>query len=287
MRLAWTTLGSPHWPVSQVFAAAAASGYEGVELRCLHGQLVTPALPAGERAEIREQVRRSGLPVIAVGASSAFSHPDPAVRLVQEEDLCGMLQLAADIGAPLVRAYGGGFPQAYGQDSERAYGGTFPAGSDADAICTYIAASLARVAARAADLGLTVVVETHDGLSSAAMMSRVLDLVRAPQIQALWDVLHPTRMGESPEYVWDRIGSRVRHVHFKDGARDASGRWRAAALGEGEVPLPECLRVLQRSGYAGWITLEWEKYWEPEIAEPEVALPHMIATTRRWLAAED
>lgn len=283
MRLSVTNLGSPSWPLAKVFAEAARLGYEGIELRCLNGKLVGPDMAAADRAEAKRLSRETGLPIVAVGASSAFSSPDAAVRAAQEKDLRGMLEVAVDVGAPMVRAYGGGFPKAYTKDADRSYGGSLPPGIDPDVVCAYIAESLDRVAPRAQELGVPIVVETHDGLSSARLMANVLGRVRSPQVQALWDVMHPTRMGETPEQVWELIGPRVRHVHFKDARRDGSGRWRAALLGEGEIPLRECLRVLGAAGYGGWLTLEWEKYWEPEIAEPEAAFPHMITITRGWL----
>ena len=284
MHLSVTNLGCPHWPLSRLFAEAATMGYAGVELRCLRGKLLGPDMPAADRSEAVALSAASGLPIVALGASSAFSSPDPAVRAAQEEDLRGMLELAVDLGTQTVRAYGGGFPRPYGADAERSYGGAFPAGSDPAAICTQIARSVERVALRARQLGVRIVLETHDGLSSARRMAEVLAQVAAPEVSALWDVLHPSRMGESPAEVWGLIGPRVRHVHFKDAARDASGRWRAVLPGEGEVPLTTCLGVLRGAGYDGWVTLEWEKYWEPDIAEPEVALPRMLQTVRGWLA---
>jgi sugar phosphate isomerase/epimerase len=284
VRLSVTNLGAPSWPLAKLFAEAARLGGEGVELRCLQGKLLGPDMDAAARAAAKRLSRETGLPIVALGASSAFSSPDAAARAAQEKDLRGMIELAADLGAPMVRAYGGGFPRAYSRDADRSYGGSLPAGIDPDVVCAYIAESLDRVAARARELGVLIVIETHDGLSSARLMANVLGRVRSPEIQALWDVLHPTRMGESPRQVWELIGPRVRHVHFKDARRDAAGRWRAALLGEGEVPLRECLRVLRAAGYSGWLTLEWEKYWEPEIAEPEVAFPQMIATMRGYLA---
>lgn len=283
VRLAWTTLGSPHWSIDRVFAESARAGYEGVEFRCLHGKAIDPSLPVGDRREMKRLSAESGLPIVAIGASSAFSSPDPAVRAAQEEDLRGMLQLAHEVGAPMVRAYGGGFPKAYVQDAARAYGGSFPDGVPVEAVCDYIAESIWRVVPRAEELGVKIVLETHDGLSSAQMAAKVLQRLETPHVQALWDVLHPTRMGESPRQVWDLIGPRIRHVHFKDGRRDGTGRWRAAMDGEGEVPLLDCLRVLHGEGYQGWVTLEWEKHWEPDIAEPEVALPRKIEVARDWL----
>ncbi len=283
MRLAWTTLGSPTWSLERVFSECARAGYQGVELRCLHGRPIGPDLAAEDRRDIRRLSRDSGLPVVAIGASSAFSSPDAAVRAAQEADLRGMCELAHEVGAPLVRAYGGGFPAAYAQDAAREYGGSFPQGLPPEVVCDYIAESLWCVVPRAETLGVGIVLETHDGLSSAATAAEVLRRLDTPVVGALWDVLHPTRMGETPAQVWDLIGARVRHVHFKDGRRDAQGRWRAALDGEGEVPLRECLRVLRAGGYDGWLTLEWEKHWEPEIVEPEVALPRKLEVVGGWL----
>ncbi len=286
MRLAMTTLGCPAWDASRAFAAAAEMGYDGIELRCLDGALLSPMLDQGNRQELRRLSVTHNLPIVALGASSQFSSPDPEVRAAQEADLRGMLQLAAEIGAPLVRAYGGGnaAPRGLVQDSGRSYGGGFPQEWGEDTVVGWIVAALERVLPHAQALGVDIVLETHDGLSSAHRMAAVLDRLPDPHLGALWDVLHPTRMGEAPQEVWDLIGARVRHVHFKDARRGPDGRWRAAIDGEGEVPLRQCLLLLQAAGYGGWITLEWEKYWEPEIAEPEEALPRKLEIVRGWVS---
>jgi hypothetical protein len=31
---------------------------------------------------------------------------------------------------------------------------------------------------------------------------------------------------------------------------------------------------VRAAGYHGWVSVEWEKRWHPELAEPEAALPH-------------
>ncbi len=262
-----TNLGCPDWPLPRFFAEAQRLGYEGVELRCLEGDLLTPAVGPQIRREILRLSAATGLPVIAVGASSRFSSPDAAERTAQEAGLRGMVDLAAELGAPVVRAYGGPMPE---DEAE-------------DAVCARIAASVERVAEHAAARGVDIALETHDGLSSARVAAAVLARVAHPRVHALWDVLHPTRVGETPHQVWDWIGARVRHVHLKDARRGPDGRWRAVVSGEGDVPLRRCLEILWRHGYRGWITLEWEKYWEPEIAPAEVALPQQLAVVRRWL----
>jgi sugar phosphate isomerase/epimerase len=54
-------------------------------------------------------------------------------------------------------------------------------------------------------------------------------------------------------------------------------------LGGGEVQVQEMPGLLTGAGYQGWISVEWEKRWHPEIEEPEVALPQHLRLLELWL----
>ena len=54
-------------------------------------------------------------------------------------------------------------------------------------------------------------------------------------------------------------------------------------LGEGEVPVREMLGLLAAGGYAGWVSVEWEKHWHPDIEEPAVALPQHLKLLKEWM----
>ncbi|MNC27796.1 hypothetical protein D3C75_759840 [compost metagenome] len=47
-------------------------------------------------------------------------------------------------------------------------------------------------------------------------------------------------------------------------------------IGEGRISYPEVIHALQRNGYDGFVSLEWERRWKPELmgagCEPEVAI---------------
>jgi fatty-acyl-CoA synthase len=75
------------------------------------------------------------------------------------------------------------------------------------------------------------------------------------------------------------LEKHLAHVHVKDARRVSSEQWELVLLGEGEVPVREQLQLLHRHGYDGYISVEWEKHWHPEIPDPEIALPQHIA----WL----
>jgi sugar phosphate isomerase/epimerase len=199
-------------------------------------------------------VARAAEPLVALDTSIELAGPF-------ERALPAAVELAAAWSAPIVRVFGG------------------EVGTLDD-----VARRLEPTLERAQELGLTVALETHDDFSSAGRVAELLGRVRSPSFAAVWDVHHPYRVGESPQDVVQALGTRIRLVHVKDARRSGDG-WELVALGDGEVPVRESLGVLREVGYEGWLTVEWEKRWHPELAEPELALPRDAATLRRWLGS--
>ena len=140
---------------------------------------------------------------------------------------------------------------------------------------------LAALADDAAAAGIKVGVETHDEFASSRTVAGALELAPGPSVGAIWDIYHTARMGETPFQVLTALGQRVLNVHLKDGRRTADG-WQLLMLGEGEIPVRDALRLLLRQGYRDFISVEWEKKWHPELAEPEIAYPRHIALLREY-----
>jgi sugar phosphate isomerase/epimerase len=186
---------------------------------------------------------------------------DPEARVV------AAMELAADLGCPLVKSFGGAFPDDH----------------PASAVIDHVAAAANRLADHARRTGVGLVIETHDGFCRGETLAAVL--ARVPDdgwVGALWDVHHPYRMGESVETTDALIGARVRHVHVKDALR-AGDAWSFVRLGEGELPVQPMLTALAARGYDGYVAVDWEKLWHPEIEDPETVLPHYAETLRRYL----
>jgi sugar phosphate isomerase/epimerase len=76
----------------------------------------------------------------------------------------------------------------------------------------------------------------------------------------------------------EELGDRVLHVHLKD-VREA-GAHRTCRYGEGIVPIEGCVRVLQRMGYRGGISIEHE----PEDYDPTADVVANAEVLRGWLA---
>jgi sugar phosphate isomerase/epimerase len=221
-------------------------------------------MPAAARAEVRRTVAAAGLPIVAVDSSIRLTSDDPGPELRQ------FLELASDWEAPLVRVFGGALPEREHARSSRL------------AEAARVLEAAASIAER---LGICIGVETHDAFSASSVVAELLAMVESQWVGAVWDSHHPHRVGERPAEVYQNIGRRTLLAQVKD-ARPAPARedgWQLVLLGEGEVPVREMLSLLAAGGYEGWISVEWEKRWHPEIEDPRVALPQHLKLLDTWM----
>jgi sugar phosphate isomerase/epimerase len=277
--LAFSTLACPGATLAAAAQLGAATGYRGIELRLIDGELIDPAMPSAARAQVRRTTDAAGLPIVAVDSSIRLTADGAAA------ELAAFLELAAGWDAPLVRVFGGPLPAATADPAARR-----------EALDR--AARVLDAAAPAAQrLGVAIGVETHDDFSASATVAELLDLV-APGagggpgaggpgvIGAVWDSHHPHKAGETPAQVRANLGDRILLAQVKDARRapERDDGWQLVLLGEGEVAVREMLAELAAARYPGWVSVEWEKRWHPEIEPPEVALPQHHRLLTQWIA---
>ncbi len=274
MKFAFSTLACPKWSVEQVIENALTMGYDGIEWRLMNGKIIDPVGDYTNVANAVSACRARGLDVCALDTSCSFNHADSEIRAKQVEDLLNWIQLAQDVHVPILRVFGGA-----GAESTSS-----PLSQYAENI--WVVDSLHQVASKAEQSSVTVTLETHDAFSSARRVANVLQKINSSHIAALWDSHHPYRVGETVEDVVEALQGRIAHVHVKDARRAPtdSTKWQLVLLGEGEVPVRQQLRLLMQQGYTGYASVEWEKHWHPELAEPEIALPQHIALLKQWVS---
>src|SRR5438128_1783072 len=101
LRLAFSTLGCPAWSIDQVGEGARSAGYEGVELRLLDGEIIPADLPRVRRDEIKRAL--AGIEICGLGTSCRFTYPDADERAKNRADCERYMELADDLGCPMVR----------------------------------------------------------------------------------------------------------------------------------------------------------------------------------------
>lgn len=261
MNFAFMSFSCPQATFAEMLALAAQYGYDGVEPRAAggHNHAVELEASAEQRAAFRTQAADAGIAICCLASGNRFA--DPADRDAQVEETLQYIDLAADIGAPTLRVFGGRIPD--GIDRESAISG--------------VADALARLADRADARGVVVCMETHDDWCNPADVAAVMERVDRPAIGVNWDAAHPVRTeGWTLADSYDTLRRWIRHVHMHDVFINAE-RPDYTAFGTGDVDHKQVLELLRGGGYEGYLSGEWIN-WEPT----DVHLPREIATMRGY-----
>ncbi|MCF3125144.1 sugar phosphate isomerase/epimerase [Streptomyces arenae] len=240
MRFAFSTLGVPGLPVPDVLALATAHGYHGVELRAHPEEPVHPGLGLVERADVAAEFKAAGVEIIGIAGYARVAEPGDDEPVLDE--IRSLVTLARDLGAPFVRVFPGG--------------GTEQSAEEADATA---ARRLGTAARYAADAGVRILLETHDSHRTGADAIRVLGAVGHRQVGALWDLMHTWLGGETPAESFAALSPYLGYVQVKDIA--SASDTTPLALGDGVLPLGECVGLLAEAWWDGWVCWEYEKRW--------------------------
>lgn len=245
--LAFSTLGCPDADTAQVIGLARDHDISSLELRCAQGQLIAPDSAPEDVARLAATLDGAGLRVVCLASYVRLTGGADQQRLLSD-----VLDRATALGAPAVRVFGGETGEPPDDELRRAV------------------RTLADAAPYAEDLGVSILLETHDAFLTGDRVARVLEAVDSPAIGAVWDVVNPWRAGEPVDETARRLAPWVRHAQLKDVATPAD--LRPVLPGQGTVPLGNMLRALRRIGYAGPLSLEWERAWYPDVPPLDEAL---------------
>ncbi len=267
MKLSFSTLACADWSWDEILTAARDWGYDGIELRLAEPH-VSVEFSQEQRSEVKKKVENYGLEISCLAAYTRFHSPDPEVRAKNVEDLHSAIDLAADLGAPFVRSFGG--------DPRNP--------EPMEKVTKWISDAFVEVDDHAQKRGIKVLLETHDILSKGKDVRAVFE--HNPQITAgvVWDVKHSLVHGETLAETMDYLEGRIEHIHLKDWIQIPEQDEHLILLGAGEMPTQDAVRKLEDIGYTGYLSLEWEKLWHPEITDSHVAIYQYAWYMKRLLA---
>jgi sugar phosphate isomerase/epimerase len=266
--LAFSTLGCPDWPLDKILDVAVENKYDGIEIRGIQRQLdlrKSPHFDTGEHIRTTRQLfKDKGLKIVGLGSSAAMHHTSQAERTKAMDEAKSFIEIADKVGAPYVRVFPNNFPK--DMPKERTI--------------ELITSGLNDLAKFSKGTKVKVVMETHGDVIWSDDIVSIMENVDDKQVGLVWDISNMWSVTkEDIKAVYDKIGKWIWHTHIKD-LKLQGDKHVYTLFGEGDVPALEAVDLLARNGYKGYYSFEWEKMWHPEIAEPEVAIPHYARVMR-------
>jgi sugar phosphate isomerase/epimerase len=266
VRYAFTTFSCPDLSLQEALDLAKQTGYAAIEPRLAsrqaHGVEIDTTLE--ERASIRARIEASGIEVCCLGTSARFA--DPALAEAGVADAHGAIDLAADIGTPFIRVFGGFLPEGVERADAR----------------ERIVSSLRSLAEHAADRGVVVCMETHDDWTDPGEVVAIMRGVDQPAVGLVWDVMHPVRSSRATiDDTWQALRQWIHHVHMHDGSADPDRR-AFLPIGTGDFDHRQMLALLHEGGYDGIISGEWIADWMSDWNPPASYLADELATMEAY-----
>ena len=233
-------------------AWAASEGFGAVELLDVFW-----ADPLREVAEVRRRMDDLGLRLAAYDATNDFAWPDAAQRAEQVQRAKRAIDAAVQLGGRVVRIFAGDVKQ--GVDWQQARG--------------WVLESLHACAEYAGQAGVLLALENHGHLAGKA--DQLLDWIHSvgsPHLRLNLDPANFARADESPAEAVRSLAHLAAHVHVKDVrelaeaesgegpvVRSLQGRsFKLVAAGEGEADWQAIVGELQKAGYRGYLSIEYE-----------------------------
>src|SRR6185369_8036309 len=181
MKLAFSTLGCPSWELREIVAAAREWGYEGVELRAVGGSLDLlnrAEFDPAQLATTRAYVEDAGIEICCVDTSCVFHSMNPSERAEQVTLALAHADLAAKLGARLIRV----FPDKIQPGAQR------------EETRDWIVEGLHEIAERMPE-DLNVALETHGDFARAEYAAEIVTLANHPRVKLIWDVANSFAAG--------------------------------------------------------------------------------------------
>lgn len=269
MKLCFSTLTCVDASPDEVIALLKKYNMDGIEIRLDVAQTAFGIGLDGADA-LRCKFTDAGIAIIDLGTGvNVTGLGDTDAEMTKAR---GCVDLAAALGAGAIRIFVGGHQAHIGDvPREDKYGIVrFIRG-----LCTY-----------AKEKNVEIWAETHSSHSTAAAMRSLADAAAMDNLRVIWDVLHSIEFRESPADSVAILGDLLAHVHLKDArpSEDADAtQYIHTALGAGTMPLSEVLTLLRGADYDGYLSLEWELPWRPELAGCYPDADATIGAYAAWL----
>lgn len=246
---------------------AAKMGFDGIEFI----DLVPCEKPTLEQQKeyaykINARAKELGIEIAGYSIGANFLHRDPQKIQTEINRICSQAEVASILGAPVMRhdlAYSLGKV-----GNTRSFDLMLPTFADASKQITQFAEKI----------NVKTCVENHGFVNNDSdRLERLFNSVAHENFGILIDIGNFLCVDENPTAAVSRLAPYTFFVHckdfyFYDGNAATPDRYKfvtrggnfieGATIGDGDVPVKQCLRALKRASYDGFYSIEYEARYD-------------------------
>ncbi len=226
-------------PIDEALDVAVEAGFDGVEIWGQQGHL-PPSVSPASATQIRQFVDDRGLKVFAYGSYLRVLSEDYGMQLRP------VLNTTAALGAPIVRIWAGATPSAEAGHAQ----------------VDEAVGQLRELCHMAAEVGVTVAFENHDGslADSAEMILHLIERTGADNLKTYYQPSWRSGAGDFYESL-ERLLPHVVNIH----AQNFRGHHKQRTpLADGDADYERIFRILREGQYDGPIEVEFVEGPDPE-----------------------
>lgn len=239
-------------------AKAKEMGFDAIEFIDIDGKGDLELQKENAR-KIRAEADRVGIEINAYTIGACLYQDTREAMDAEVERLKGQLEVARILGAKVMR-----------HDVCYTLGKT-GASRSFDLMLPFIAENARRVTEYAQTLGIKTCTENHGYIAQDSdRVERLFNAVAHDNYGLLVDMGNFVCADEEPSRAVSRVAPYAIHVHIKDmlvrelptgnckNMTRGGNYFCGTVVGEGDVPVKKCLKILKRAGYDDFVSLEYE-----------------------------
>ncbi|MFT5884339.1 MAG: sugar phosphate isomerase/epimerase [Arcticibacterium sp.] len=259
-QLCFSTLGCPEWSWDKILRAADKYGFEGIEIRGLLDEIDILKSPTFSKENLKVSKRMAedyGVEIVNINPSANLHETNIEKRKENIDTVKRYIELANEIYCPFVRV----FPDklAFKEDKKRSL--------------DLIGEGLEELSSFSKGTGVKTLLDAHGDVVFSSDIEYIMKSQDLETTGIIWDYFNMhLKTGEKASEMVGKLSEYINFVQIKDGYLK-EGVHEYTLPGRGEVPILDILKAVDSMNYKGFISLEWEKRWHPELEGLERALP--------------
>ncbi len=257
-------MGTPEWTAREAIEAASKYGYTGIDLRISNfkGEL---NLSSSEREilEIKDILTSENVQLAGLLCYNEVGGATEKSWQKMKDSILKHLEIGLKLNSPSIRIFGGN------PHKELPF----------EDYTKRLAETIATVLEITGN-GIYILIQNHGGSYTAQEAISLIKMVDNKRFRLVFSPDHSVMMKENLKEVYTIAKPLTYQIYVSDviPARDEKNKrdYTAVLPGRGIVPIKEAYKAMGGKEFKGFISFKWEKIWQENLEEPEVALPYFI-----------